>query len=191
MQAPILGCINYTSTREHVHTFVGTQLIVSTDDGTVITWNGNQLRNKSEDFYRKTHMEKRTPTRAELLLDAEWLENRSLPGRGSLSDASTDSRKRTSMDDRDGNGGDDNEEDHNASISPPVFMTEEAIEIEISQQQQMLLDNAEINNENPETASHVQKDVKFSVRTIASPFGTSLARAGIVFLFYILQETYT
>jgi hypothetical protein len=54
-----IGCVNYTSTREHVQTFVGTQLIVSTDDGSIITWNGNQLRSVSEDMYRRTHGEKR------------------------------------------------------------------------------------------------------------------------------------
>ena len=76
IHTPLNGCVNYSSTREHAASLVGVQLVVSSDDGHIVTWNANSLRAKSEELYRKRHTEKKAPTNAEILLDAEWQENR-------------------------------------------------------------------------------------------------------------------
>ena len=55
---------------------VGAQLVVTSDDGYVVTWNGNSLRQQSEEMYRRRHSERRTRTNAEILLDTEWQESR-------------------------------------------------------------------------------------------------------------------
>ena len=51
-------------------------MAVTSDDGYIMTWNGNFLRHKSEELYRKRYSERKAPTNAEMLLDAEWQELR-------------------------------------------------------------------------------------------------------------------
>ena len=46
------------------------------DDGYIISWDGNSLRGNSENLYRKRFTERKARTKAEILLDDEWKERR-------------------------------------------------------------------------------------------------------------------
>ena len=52
---PTSGCVNYSVTHAISTDMVGTQFVATTDDGSIITWNGNEVRIGSEKAYRKTH----------------------------------------------------------------------------------------------------------------------------------------
>ena len=60
---------------------MGLQIAVTSDDGYIVTWDGNKLRHRSEKMYRKRHSERRTRSNAEILLDAECQESRYAPFR--------------------------------------------------------------------------------------------------------------
>ena len=55
---------------------MGTQLFVCSDDGFIISWDANALRGDGESMYRKIFSERRSRTKAEILLDDEWREKR-------------------------------------------------------------------------------------------------------------------
>ena len=60
---------------------MGLQIAVTSDDGYIVTWDGNKLRHRSEKMYRKRHSERRTRSNAEIFLDAECQESRYAPSR--------------------------------------------------------------------------------------------------------------
>ena len=49
------GCVNYAITQPVSPTNVGTQIFITTDDGSVMSWNTNHLRKQCEKNYRMTH----------------------------------------------------------------------------------------------------------------------------------------
>ena len=49
------GCVNYAITQPVSPQNVGTQIFITTDDGSVMSWNANHLRRQCERNYRMTH----------------------------------------------------------------------------------------------------------------------------------------
>ena len=52
--------------------FVGLQLMASTDDGYVVSWTANTLRAKGESAYRRTHAQMKALSNAESKFNDEW-----------------------------------------------------------------------------------------------------------------------
>ena len=53
LRLPVAGCVNYSVTHAISQEMVGTQIVASTDDGHVVSWDGNGLRQRSEAHYRR------------------------------------------------------------------------------------------------------------------------------------------